>query len=104
VEHLLLAAELKLLLQPLRVPKVVFKNQRLFVYMPTQESDPYFYDEIFYPLLERFSHLDRRYVMKETAKSNKLRAIVQDVPDLQTAKAVAERLQLADAAAVTVEG
>jgi transcription-repair coupling factor (superfamily II helicase) len=104
VEHLLLAAELKLLLQPLRVPKVVFKNQRLFVYMPTQEDDPYFYDEIFYPLLERFSHLDRRYVMKETAKSNKLRAIVQDVPDLQTAKTVAERLQLADAAAVTVEG
>ena len=95
VDNLLLAAEIKLVLQPLRVPKVVFKNERLFVDLPTQDDDPFFFETIFYPLLERFSELDRRYVLKDT-KSKKLRAIVQDVPTLRVAYAVARKLRLTE--------
>ena len=92
VDHLLLAAEMKLLAQPLRLPRVQFKNQRLFLEMPTQEADPHFYETVFYPLLEKLSTLDRRYVLNET-KSKKLRAIVQDVPDLGTARALLEEVR-----------
>lgn len=99
VDHLLAAAELKLILQPMRLPKVIFKNQRLFIEVPTPEDDPFFYAHYFHPLLERFSTLGRRYVLKET-RSKKLRVIVQEVPDLNTAKDVAERLVLESAVGV----
>ena len=66
----------KLLGQALRLVTVLFKNQRLFLEMPTQEADPHFYELIFNPLLKKLDHLDQRCVLKET-KSKKLRAIVQ---------------------------
>ena len=91
VDHLLTAAELRLLSTPLRLTKVLFKNERLFLYLPGEEADPYFYEHLFHPLLERLSHLDRRYVLKE---GKTLRAIVQDVPTLADAKAVLNKLRL----------
>ena len=97
VENLLKAAEIKLLGQRLRLPKVIYKNRRLFLYTPSQEEDPYFYEQIFYRWLERLSQLDRRYVMKDD-QGRKLRAIVQDVPDLAAAKEVMEAIQLHTAA------
>jgi len=94
MENLLLATEIKLLAQTLRLPRVQFKNQRLFIEVPSQESDPHFYEQVFYPLLEKLAALDHRYVLKETKRSKKLRAIVQDVPDLATAKSVISQLLL----------
>ena len=91
VDNLLTAAELRLLAAPLRLSKVLFKNERLFLYLPGEEADPYFYEHVFHALLEALSHLDRRYVLKE---GKTLRAIVQDVPTLADAKTVLRALQL----------
>ncbi len=92
VDHLFAAAEMKFLGQMLRLSRVLFKNERLFLYMPSQESDPYFHEQLFYDFLERLSGLDRRYVLKET-KSLTLRAIVQEVPRLSDAQKILRRLQ-----------
>ena len=96
--NLLLGAEVRLRAQHLRLPKVLFKNERLFLYLPSEDADPYFYEHLFHPLLERLANLDRRYVLKDEADKNILRAIVQEVPDLKTAKEITERLMdVADA-------
>ena len=91
LDHLLAAAEMRLLAQALRLPKVTFKNQRLFLEMPSQDDDPFFYEHRFHPLLECLNGLDRRYVLRDK-KGGKLRAIVQEVPNLDAAKAVLEAL------------
>ena len=93
VENLLIAAELKILANALRLPKVLFKNQRLFLYTPDQDEDAYFYDAIFYPLLERLTTLDRRYVLNDKS-GKKLRIIVQEVETLEAAREVLEKIQL----------
>lgn len=95
VDNLLEAARLKLLGQALRLPKVLFKNQRLFLEFPLQEEDPHFYEHHFLSLLERLSQLDRRYVLKD--QHRKLRAVVQDVPNLATAVQMLRQLQRAEA-------
>ena len=106
VEHLLTAAQLRLLGEQLRLPKVLYKNERLFLYLPTEEADPYFYEEVFQPLLQELSTLDREYVLKDQKDKNLLRAIVQDVPTLDDAHTVIEAIQLPDTATVatTAEG
>jgi transcription-repair coupling factor (superfamily II helicase) len=98
VDHLLAAAEMRFLATQLRLPKVLFKNERLFLYTPSQEDDPYFYERIFYDFLELLSKLDRRYVLKDK-DGKKLRAIVQDVRSLAEAKTVLQHLQLEGAVA-----
>ena len=96
VDALLLAAEMKSAAQSLRLPRVQFKNQRLWLDLPTQDADPHFYESTFHSLLENLGGLDRRYVMKEM-KNGKLRAIIQDVPDLATAKRLLEQMQPVEA-------
>jgi len=96
VDNLLRAMEIKLLGEAIRLSKIQFKNGRLFLEMPPQEADPHFYAHVFQPLLEKLTHLDRRYVLKETG-SKKLRAIVQNVPDLAGAITVLEQLNRTDA-------
>ncbi len=81
---LLQSAALKLLADSLRLKRVTFKNDRLFLVLPDSKQDPYFYEEVFQPLLKRLEELERRVALKEN-KSNKLRAIVQDVQDLDAA-------------------
>ena len=99
-DHLFVAAEMKFLGQSLRLPKVLFRNERLFLYMPSAESDPYFHERLFRRFLERLNNLDRRYALKET-KKQAVRAIVQNVPRLSDAHDMLRRLQCepADAAA-----
>jgi transcription-repair coupling factor (superfamily II helicase) len=84
LDALLDAARLRLRGQEIRLAKVLFKNQRLFLYPPAQDQDPYFYKEVFYPFLARLDKLDNRYVLRDE-KGKKLRAIVQDVPTLRVA-------------------
>ena len=95
-EQLLEASALRLHGQQLRLPKVVFKNERLFLYLPGEEDDPAFYEHVFHQLLERLATLDQRYVMKDTADGT-TRAIVQDVPSLSDAVFVAEWLATEEA-------
>ena len=105
VQHLLTGARLRLLGEKLRMPKVVYKNERLFLYLPSENADPYFYEEVFHPLLEKLALLDREYVMKDDVEGGLMRAIVQDVPTLDDALQVTEDLLLEDTATVAaVEG
>ncbi len=82
VETLLLMAQMKPLAHALRFTRVTWKNQRLFLTFPDQKNDPYFYAEVFNPLLERLGRLDRKYVLKDS-RGGRLRAIVQDVETLK---------------------
>ena len=92
VHNLIQATKIRNLAQPLRLTKVVFKNQRLFLSLPSQKTDSFFYENIFHSLLEKLNGLDRRYVLKESKKGD-LRAIVQEVPDLEQGCHVMELLQ-----------
>ncbi len=93
VDTLLLMAQLKPLAHALRFTRVTWKNERLFLTTPYQKDDPYFYAEVFNPLLERLGKLDLHYVLKDS-RGGKLRVIVQDVLALTDCVDVLERLQL----------
>jgi transcription-repair coupling factor (superfamily II helicase) len=104
VQNLLTGARLRLLGEQLRLPKVLYKNERLFLYLPSEDADPYFYDEVFHPLLEKLALLDREYVMKDDVEGGLMRAIIQDVPTLNDALEIMEGLLLEETETVaTVE-
>jgi transcription-repair coupling factor (superfamily II helicase) len=84
IEGLFNSALLKLLGERLRLPRVVFKNHRLFLGVPGDKEDPYFYERIFQKLLIALEGLDQRVALKESS-SGKLRAIVQDIAGLEAA-------------------
>jgi transcription-repair coupling factor (superfamily II helicase) len=104
VQNLLTGARLRLLGEQLRLPKVLYKNERLFLYLPSEDADPYFYDEVFHPLLEKLALLDHEYVMKDDVEGGLMRAIIQDVPALNDALEIMEGLLLEETETVaTVE-
>jgi transcription-repair coupling factor (superfamily II helicase) len=92
VQHLITAAEVRLRAQRMRLTKALYKNERLFLYLPTENADPYFYEHLFHPLLGALDQLDREYVLKQDTDRGLLRAIVQDVPTLAEAREIADRL------------
>jgi len=85
VENLLLSVEIKAMGHENRLSRILFKNERLFLIFPDNAKDPYFYEKYFHELLRLLGQLDHRYALKESS-SGKLRAIVQEVPDLHTAR------------------
>lgn len=91
VSNLITGVQLKILAQTLRLPKVTFKNGRLFLSIPTTEEDPWFFENRFHSFLEQLGELDNRYVLKES-KSKTLRAIIQDVEDLDQARVLLQTL------------
>jgi transcription-repair coupling factor (superfamily II helicase) len=97
VINLLTAAEVKLEGQQMRLAKVVFKNERLFLSMPSTEEDPWFYENVFHPLLGALTEMPSRYVLKET-RGSRLRVIIQEVDTLEAAlivlKGLNENLQI----------
>jgi transcription-repair coupling factor (superfamily II helicase) len=88
--NLLAATHLRLLGTSLRLYRVQYKNERLFLFFPTEEEDPVFYESTFEPLLKRFDLVDRKVVLKQGSK--RVRAIVQRVPELRTAIDVMHQL------------
>ena len=86
IDTLLRLAAMRPLAMRLRLPRVSWKNERLFLTIPEPQEDPYFHTHLFNPLLEALAQLDRRYVLKDS-KTGKLKAIVQDVPSLGEAEA-----------------
>ena len=88
VQSLLASVRLKGTLLPLRLVRVLHKNERLWLDFPKQEEDAYFFEHIMPGLLERLANLKQRYVLKET-NSGRLRVIVQNVPTLNAAGDVA---------------
>ena len=94
VDHLLVGAELRLLGGRLRLARVQYKNERLWLDTPEPDADPYFYDHVFQPFLARLEASGRRYALKDVGK--KLRVIVQAVPALTAARDTLARLVEAD--------
>ncbi len=94
VDDLLVGAELRLLAQRLRLARVQFKNERLWLDTPAPDADAFFYDTVFQPLLGRLDALGHRYVLKDLT-GKKLRVIVQNVPDLTLARDLMARLIVA---------
>lgn len=94
VDTLLCLAEMRPLAMRLRLPRVVWKNQRLFLSIPDPQDDPYFHQRVFDGLLAALNGLDRRYVLKDS-RTGRLRAIVQDVNALSDARSVLEQLATA---------
>jgi len=92
IENLLISMELKILGQKLRFSRIIFKNQRLFLVFPENDKDPYFYESLFHGMLEQLTKLPWRYVLKES-RAGKLRAIIQDIPDLETGREVLRTLR-----------
>jgi transcription-repair coupling factor (superfamily II helicase) len=93
VDALLAVASMKPLAEALRLPRVSFKNRRLFLSLPDPDSDQQFYEQDFQALLARLEGLGHRYVLKEAKNSRKLRVIIQEVRDLDTARTLLARLQ-----------
>lgn len=85
VAHLLDGAELRLMAQKLRLAKVQFKNERLWLDTPNPDADPFFYDRLFQPLLAKMEASGRRYALKDVPPK-KLRLIVQNTPTLEAAR------------------
>jgi transcription-repair coupling factor (superfamily II helicase) len=90
VHNLASAASIRIAAQHLRLPRVEFKRNRLFLSIP-EKKDELFYDNIFEELLEQMSQLDNRFVIKEMRTKTKL--IIQDVPDLDTAVSIMQILR-----------
>jgi transcription-repair coupling factor (superfamily II helicase) len=90
-ENLLTAILIKQQIEAFRLPKVQFKNQRLFLNMPPQE-DAFFYQHYFKPLLAQIAALPNRYVLKDT--DGKLRIILQDVPSIEKLCQIVQNLKV----------
>ncbi len=89
---LLCLAAMRLPAMRLRLPRVTWKNSRLFLTIPEPSEDPYFHTKLFNVLLEALSITDHRYVLKDSKRSGRLRAIIQDVADLEAARGILSRL------------
>jgi transcription-repair coupling factor (superfamily II helicase) len=92
IDTLLRLAAMRPLAMGLRLPRATWKNQRLFLSIPEPSDDPYFHQKLFNPLLEALNGLDRRYVLKDSRRTGKLRAIIQDVRTLKDAQDVLAHL------------
>jgi transcription-repair coupling factor (superfamily II helicase) len=91
VDTLLALAAMKPGAQRLRLPRVAWKNQRLFLTVPDQNTDPTFYTHVWQDLLDALGASPNRFVMKES-RTGRLRAIIQDVPSLSAARDLLDAL------------
>ncbi|MGB3541632.1 transcription-repair coupling factor, partial [Rubrivirga sp.] len=103
IDTLLRLAAMRIPAMRLRLPRVTWKNGRLFLTIPEPSEDPYFHTHVFNPVLEALGNLDHRYVLKDSKRSGRLRAIVQGVDALEDAQGILTRLADAVEEAQTIE-
>ena len=94
VETLLTLAAMRPVAMRLRLPRVAWKNERLFLTVPDPTEDPYFHTHRFQGFLAALEAGSRRYALKDS-RAGRLRAIVQDVPTLAAAAEALEGLAAA---------
>ncbi len=104
VETLLTLARIKPLAHDLRLPRVVWKNERLFLTVPDPKDDPYFHNRRLEPFMNALGASGKRFVMKDS-RTGRLRAIVQDIATLDAAETFITDLAsgVAEATAVAPE-
>ena len=82
--QLLLGARMRLVGHRLGLPRISFRNQRLFLRLPDIQTDQRFYSELYDPLIHALDELPNPYILKES-RAGKMRAIVQGVPTIKAA-------------------
>ncbi|MEM6327479.1 MAG: transcription-repair coupling factor [Bacteroidota bacterium] len=87
VDTLLTLARMRPEAHRLRLPRVVWKNERLFLTIPDPETDPFFHQTVFEPFMAALGESGRRFVLKDS-RTGRLRAIVQEVRTLTEAEGV----------------
>ena len=87
--NLFTAARIKLCAQQLRLPRVLYRNQRVFLHLAMDDS--YFREQCFQPLMQKLDQCGHRFVMKETRQGTP-RAIIQRVPTLKVALSILQQL------------
>ena len=83
-EQLLRAADLRLSGQRLHLPRVRFRNPRLFLYLPDQSQLPLFYDQLLEPMMGALHDSGFPFTLRESTGQH-LRVIVQNVVSLAVA-------------------
>ena len=91
VETLLTLAAMRPLALTIRLPRVAWKNERLFLTVPGQADDPYFHEHRFRDFLAALDASGRKYALKDT-KSGKLQAVLQNISSLEAARAALAHL------------
>ncbi|NND72076.1 MAG: transcription-repair coupling factor, partial [Rhodothermales bacterium] len=91
VNSLFIASRLKLIGQILHLPRITYKNSRLFLNFPDQKASDYFSASLFQPVMEWLDESGQRFVMKQS-KQGTMRAIVQEVNSLGDAMTLCEEL------------
>ena len=89
LENLFLVMEIKNQGEQLRLQKIQWKNERLFITFPPKQ-DKYFYENKFHSVLEKINALPYRYVIKD--ENQKLRIIIQNVENLEKAVSIIQTL------------
>ena len=82
--QLFLGARMRLIGQRLRLPRISFRNQRLFLRLPDIQTDSRFYLELYDPLIQALDELSHPYILKES-RAGKMRAIVRGVSTAKSA-------------------
>ncbi len=91
--QLLLGARMRILGQSLRLPRITYRNRRLFLRLPDSNKDQQFYPDRFELLLRSLDALSNPYVLNDS-KAGKMRAIVQNVPSVEAAYEILSRLDV----------
>lgn len=89
--QLILGARMRLIGQSLCLPRITFRNQRLFLRLPDEQEDQRFYSEFYDPLLQALNTLPNSYVLKES-RTGKMRIIVQQVRSVRQGHSILCRL------------
>ncbi|HEX8385552.1 MAG TPA: transcription-repair coupling factor [Rubricoccaceae bacterium] len=85
VETLLTLAAIRPLALALRLPRVSWKNERLFLTVPDPADDPYFHEHRFHDFLGALDASGLKYALKDT-KAGRLQAIIQNMKTLDAAR------------------
>lgn len=82
--HLMYGANIRLMGQRMRLPRISYRNHRLFLRLPKNSADQYFYSELFPLLLDAVEDIKYSYILKES-KAGMMRMIIQNVSTLKIA-------------------
>ncbi len=93
VQNLVQAARLKMIGEKWRLSRVTWKNERLFLVMPS-EDDEFFFENYFKPLMAQMEKLEQRVAFKDSGK--KYRMIVQEMDTLEIAAETLGKLEIPD--------
>ncbi len=85
--RLIHGAHMRLMGQRLHLPRISLRNQRLFLRLPKNSEDQYFYTDLFASLLDALEAINQSFVLKES-KTGMMRIIIQGVKTVESANEI----------------